>query len=464
MKKYLKQISKIVFVLVVGLLVFKLYTMAMNEDVKVVDQPVKTYQISQEDIISSGKEIVIKSFNDISNLKWLDHSKLLISGRIEENDQYLFDLKASELMHYKEDIHPQVDLEDYLVIQDIPGYGLLCTMDTKIGLLKDGEFQVIAEDATYKDQIKMQLSEDLSKLLYYHHKNESLITYNFEKNFFKTIRLDLDDQILSNFDETIQVSPLGGYVSVEYRLEDLEESHFSIYGADSGRLYADKVYGMHLSWSKDDEKVCYYYSKESQSFDETLDGMTIGSHRIGYYDVVNKKISYIDSSSQSEWMLSKIYWSDHRITMLAGEIEEEIYLSKLISYDFDEEQYHEWSLDFEALSTGTKIDLIDYEEAYILLVESEATYEIFRINKETKEIIPYNDLLAFDTLEEEKLYFLKDQQKFLTVNDENIVLTWENNEYYISVDGSYFIVPSPNLDYIAVWFIEPNEIVILETK
>lgn len=465
MKKYLKLISKVLFIVIVTLMLFKLYSMTMEEDVKKIALEQKVYEISQESIVSSGKEIRLQSFKDLSNVKWLDQNKLLLTGDIDkDHGVFLFDLQVAELMRYQEETYSNVDYDNYQILEEIPGYGLLAIKDSQIGLLNDGAFKEIAENAIYKNEIRMMVSDDLSKLIYYHAKNDSLVSYSFEKNFYKTINVTLTDSMLMNFNERVKVSPMGGYISVERRDELIENSNFSIYGADSGRLYADEVYGMYLSWSQDEQKVCFYYSKESQVFDEVFDEMTISSRRIGYYDVKRKKIGYIDSSSQTEWIVSQIYWSDDRITMLLGNLDEGVHLTKILSYDFTSDQYNEWPIDFEVLPSGVTIDLIDYDETYILLVESNGNYQINRINKETKAVLPYKDLKAFDTLSEKDIYFLKNKQKFLTVNKENIVLTTDNHEYYLPVDESFYLLPSIDFSYLAVWLIESQEVIILDTN
>lgn len=465
MKKYTKLIGKVVFGLVMLILLIQLIQLTIKEQIITESKTVKQYDISQEDIVSSGMEIVIKSFSDIENLKWIDHDKLLIVGTINDvRENYIFDLNESELMIYKDQIHPPSNYGDYEVIQDIPNYGLLCISGTGIGLLKDNTFEVIADDASYNGSVKYKLSKDLTKLLYYRSENETIVVYNFKKDFYRTIKAEIDDRILSNFEEQVKISPLGGYVSVEYREDIVEDSNFSIFGADSGKLYANDVYGMYLSWSNDEDKVCYYYSKESEAIDGSIDHLRIGSHRVGYYDVSSKKINYIESSSHEEWMLSQIYWSDNRITMLAGEISDGFKLNKVISYDFEVQQYDEWLINLEPLPSGIEVELIDYEDTFILLVEGKDENDIYRIEKNSKELIPYDDLTRFDTIEASDLYFYKNNNKYITADKEKVIISTETSQRYIPIEGSYYIVPSSQMDYVAVWFMEMNEIVISVTN
>lgn len=467
MQKIIKVISKIVFLLIVAFLLSKLATLVFTEQQIVENKDVKVYEVSQNDIISSGQEIVIKSFDAISDMKWINNSELLIEGTINQNsERYIFDMINYELKLYKEEHSTNIDYGEFTFIKDIPGYGALCSKGAQLGLLSDGTFEVITENATYKDELKFNVSDDSSKLVYYYNEKDNIVTYSFEKDFYRSINIDLTDDIKLRFNSVVQISPEGGYVSVEHRSDDLEDAYFSIYGADSGKLYADKVYGTYLSWSQKDEYVCYYYTNESEKLVAgTIDGMDISSKRIGYYDVLSKEIKYIDSSQSEKNMLSKIYWSDTTITTLTGTVTDTIQFDSILSYDFKTNSFNEWLLDIEPIQLGSNVELINYEKEYILLLQSGEQHHVMRIMKDSKEVIVYENLLPFKTLDRENIYFYNAEGTFITVDHEKMIVSDSGFQGYISLNDSAFIaLPNAEMNHIAVWLTNKSEIKILNTK
>jgi hypothetical protein len=460
-------IKRGLFVVLVLIMLLKLIQLTFNESVMITETPVKSFEVSQEDIISSGKEITIKSFDTIEDVKWLSNDQLLIVGEIDNNkNQYLFDMSNYELMLYQENEHAPVDYSEYHIIREIPNKGLLATKGTAIGLLIDGDFSPIMEDISFENKLKYDLADDLSKLILYHAKKNTIVTYNFEKKFYRTIEMPIDDQLLTFYEDRLQLSPVGGYVSVEYRNELIEESYFRIYGADSGRLYAEDVYGVNLSWAPDDTRVCYYYSKELLELENPIFGnMDFVGRRIGYYDVESKEIDYIDTLSSEYNLISDIYWSDHMMTTVTGQINDTITLESLLSYDFDQETYSDWNLSIDLMDKETSIELLNDVGSYILLLESQDNHQVMRIMKDTQEVINYGEIKAFNTIDEENLYYYKTGDKFITTDVTTITVSNGNSQGYIQVeDQYYYILPNYSMSQIGVWFTNSNTIKILNTN
>lgn len=466
MKKKLN-IKHIIFLVVVVLLLIKLVQLTISEDVSITDRDVKKFEVSQEDIISSGQEIIIKSFDEIDRVKWLNNQQLLIEGSINHvPNKYIFDIANYELMMYKDDGYAPDDYGEYTVIKEIPNIGLLSTDGKSLGVLINRQYHEIIGDVTYDNLMRYTLSDDLSKMLFYNASKDTIVSYSFEEEFYRTIKAPINSSILSNFKECVQISPVGGYVSVEYRNDIAEESYFSIYGADSGKLYAEDVFGVQLSWAPDDSRVCYFYSKEVLPLElPTVEGMNFIGKRIGYYDVENKSIDYIATLSEDDKLISKVYWSDHMITTLTGDINDNISIHTLLSFDFDSETYNEWAIDLTELDVDTKVELLNDVEAFILLLEDSKTHQVMRIEKDSKEVISYNDIKSFDTLDESDLYYYKGQNKFITVDNQMVTVSNGKSQGFIQLDDtSYYIMPNEALTQIGVWFIRSNEIKILNTN
>ena len=471
-KKNIKIIAKVFFMIIVVLLLIKIASMTFIESKHIEEKAIKTYEVSQEEIISSGNEILVKSFKKgIDVVFWISPTELLIEGTLgNETGQYVFDMIAKELIKYKgEEKSLEKDYGQYEFIKNIPNYGDLCIYESKIGLLTSShEFKVVADNAMYNGEVKLILSDDLSKMLYYHHDNKSIVIYSFESDFYKTLKLEIEKSILDNFEKYVKLSPLGGYVSIETRNEVFMDSNFSIFGADSGKLYASDVMGVQLSWAPDDSKVCYYYTKETEKLEVSQSSdIDVISKRVGYYDVISKEIEYIDSTESEKNMVSQIYWSSdsERFSCLTGSQNENgnIVVDSALEFDFLKNSFNEITFkEPETAPIGARLELIDYDEAYILVVDSEISYKIMRILKDNAEIIEFEDLSMMKINNNELAYYYKESNALITANRDFITVTKPNFQGYIHLLGSdYVIYPSSNIDYLVVWFQSTNEIKIL---
>ena len=63
-KKTVKLVSKIIFVMISLILLIKIISMTFTEKLEIELKEVKVYEVSQEEIVSSGREITIKSFKN----------------------------------------------------------------------------------------------------------------------------------------------------------------------------------------------------------------------------------------------------------------------------------------------------------------------------------------------------------------------------------------------------------------
>lgn len=460
-------IKRGIFLAIVLLMLLKLIQLTFHQGMSKDEHHVKAFEISQEDIISSGQEITIKSFETIKDTKWLNSESLLIEGTIGGvEDLYLFDLSNFELMRYKADIHAPVTYDDYIVIKEIPGYGMLALKDSAIGLIKDGTYKVILENITYEEQANYLLSNDMSKLLMYHADKSTIVTYNFEKDFYRTIKAPVDEEVLKAFYDRVQLSPIGGYVSIEYRQSTIDESYFKIYGADSGRLYAEDVFGINLSWAPDDSRVCYYYAKEVEALSTNVfENMDFIGNRIGYYDVEKKKIDYIDVVGNNEKLISEVFWSNHVAMTLTGTVSDTIELQSVRAYDFDSDTYNEWTLGLKRFPLGTSIELLNDMDAFILLFDVENNHQVIKVLKSSQEVVDYGDIMSFDTNDQDDQYYYKVGDKFITADASKLTVSGGNSQGFIQLDDrAYKVIPNESLTYVGVWFTELNTLKILSTK
>lgn len=469
-KQKIKLASKVIFVIISFILLVKIISMVFTESLEIELKEVKIYEVSQEEITSSGREITIKSFKDgIDNVYWINDEELLIEGVINNKlDNYVFNMAENELKIFKGKNNFNSDYGEYEFLKNIPGYGDLCILNNQIGLITQSSgFKVIAGNASYKNKVLYTLSSDLSKLAYYHNGNQKIVTYSFEKDFYRTIKTDISENQLNNFNKYIKLSPIGGYLSIEIRAEELEKSVFYVYGADSGREYAVDVMGVQLSWAPDDSKVSFYYAKESEVLNTKKD-FDIKSKRVGYFNVKTKKIEYLDSLNSETTMISKLNWSldGTRVSTLIGEnYENQVLLKSIYEYDFSTNKISEISLNELNINLSqVKVDLVDYDDVFILVVDSSNSYNIKRILKDTSEVIEFKDLVSMNINGNDNMYY-SDLDAMITSTDVLITVTKSKFQGFIQLnEGQNNIYPSNGIKYLAVWSENSNEIKILNTK
>lgn len=473
--KNTKLLFRILFVTIAAVLLLKTAVTTLKETVVIEEKEAKIYEVSQEKIISSGKEIIVNSFeNGINGVRWISSTELLIDGTIVDTQgQFLFDMTANELVKYKgENKAIAKDYGSYSLIKKIPDYGDLCMHETNIGLLTDdNKFKVISENSFYEGDFRYVLSDDLSKLAFYDYSQNKVQTYSFKKGKYRTINENMSDLTIENFKESINLSPQGGYISVEDQDEVFGDSTFSIYGADSGNSYLKEVMGVELSWSPDESKVSFYYTKDTDKLHNSYsDGIDVMSRRVGYYDMKNKSIEYIDSLASEKTVISKIYWSSDskKISYLMGDKDQggNIVIDAALEYDFSNNSFNEITFELpELVPVGAEVDLINYDEEYILVIDSEVSYKIKRILKSNAEITEFKDLAMIKVNDREPAYYFKDGDSLITANNDLITLTKPNYQGFIHLmDNEYVIYPSTDLEYLAIWFKTTNEIKILSVE
>ncbi len=312
-------------------------------------------------------KVIALQFKDITYVDYKDHM-LIIKGRKEEKDHtYYYDLNNKKLVEYME--------EKELILPD----------DIKGDLYK--------------------YSKDKTKVLYINTKNR-LISYNIKKDFKREIKVEVDDYVLKNFKKKVLISPMAGYISIEYDKEN--EQFFSVYGADSGRKYKEDIYGYNLSWADDDSKLCYVLSKEGDLKDR----------KIGYYNIKTKKLDYLDLKDK---IISKIYFKGDDIDFIVeGNV--------LVFYSFNDNKVKKINLHMMG-------EVFNYSADTLICNKEE---KIVKKIDENYNISVYKDLL--DMKDDD--YFYKDDEYFIYFNQEGIHIENHKTKTIIELDKNFSIFKS----------------------
>jgi len=453
-------ILQVVIVSLCLAMVFKAYRLMMTEDIHVIEKIPVTYDVPQEEILTSGQETIIKSFDHVSDISWISDTAILINGVIDgQTGNFVFDSKDQVLKRYEDQVNRDEPVDEHLISMLDEETSLL--VEGQALIMKRGtDSQVIIENMTYGDQGLYQLSEDKSRLLFYYTKKNNLVTYYFENDFYRTVYTDVPSSILDDFYSLVKLSPLGGYVAIEHPSEDLAGATFSLHGANSGRVYARDVHGIDVSWSKDDKYLTYFYTMESQEIDG--ESAYINSRRMAYYDITRKAIKFIDSTPADFSMISNTYWDGSRVSVLMGDSDDRLHVNGLWQYDFASGSYIEIPLDLKDLSKSTRFEFISADDMLYLLVVSEEDSRIIRLNMVSHEYDVFENLSLF-SVEGQEGYFYHNNARLLTFNASQLTLSHGKEEGYVYIEQDVFeVFPNPDLNGIVVYLPHNNIIKLLK--
>ena len=295
-------------------------------------------------------------------------------------------------------------------------------------------------------------SEDGSKSAYYNEDDKSIETENIENGKIKKINYEMGSSISRYFNNNITLSKDGGYL---FFLEDygiIFENTFSVFGADSGRLYGDKIKGISPKFSNDSRKVAFFYNGNMD------DGYN--NAKLGILSLKNKKITYINSHNKDQIIFPDILWDMESknvfyIFQNRGETDK-IYIAKINILTSNASMV--------SIPFGENINEVDEiafnnEKIYIMYNDKMITYN-------------YTNTILDKFL---NIGYLYDEKKLILLNDGVIVKIDGNIKYlknsteeflYEEQVKAEFISISENEEKIAV--IESGEegyrIIILNTK
>ena len=457
-----RNILKVLLVLIVALLLIVIYNRTKKESLHFVAVVNSVPEISQREIITSGHETIIQSFKTIEDVKWLDGQQLLIKGSLEtRSGYYVFNLEKQLLMPYK-GIVAENGQEESLTYEVKSGK-IVSINNSTVELQEDNRQKVIAKDIHYNEEDLYQISEDGSKILYYNALDKALVTYDFDKSIYKTILKNVPEIVLNNFNEKVKLSPLGGYISIEYFSNELEENFFSIYGADSGKLYGEEIHGIDVTWSKDDLYLAFFYTRESEIISEASN--KIVSKRLGYYDVENKGIKYLDSTPLEKEMVSKLKWQDHKTAILVGHALDTLNVSGLLINDFKDFNFYEIPMDISGINPDTPINLLWQNQYLWVFIHEEDRQDIYKVDTDSGHIFLYKDLKPFSLIDLEEVYYYYKDGKLITYQNSKVTLSDVDRERIAHInDVSFKVIPHPSMNGFVLWLDEEGVIKIVNNQ
>ncbi len=422
-----KTMKHAILMVIAAILMFILIKMTFSQRM-VVDIPNMEDDIIEES--DEDKNIYIEDFKSVSSIELLDNYIIILGKKEGDKNfiKYYYDTRINKYIN-------SLPLEDNQhIIADIDGVGLLFLDSESIYVKKDNEDFLLCQDVFAFDKPLYQLSDNKEMIIYYDSIEKKLISYNLEINFKKIIPIKLNDEQLNHFYEWIKISPLGGYISIENKNEDIKKSFFTIYGANTGKKYVNDVYGSFVNWDRDESKVSFLFSKDM----EEIQGEYFADY-LGIYDISNKQIRYINCKKMISKdtfffgdMIRVILLDDDNIINIGYfDLETNTLIGNKFNVNKSDIDLYDL---YDIIKTKDKIFILNrdnkLEEKNVENIKLYNEKEVSYIKADESLITYYNDILRIENGKIQKRIEIKDDFKIL-FNENILVLYFNDSEIMI---------------------------------
>lgn len=311
MDKNIKYI--IITALIAGMLGYILF---FKTEVTVDSRSDYVGEIVRSDISLEEDYISIRSFfGDVSSLSWIDDNNFIMYGVHESEGESYYKFNISDLnLERINGNRSQVKLNDqeYTVIKSLGTDKLLLSNNkgNRLELSLYSKNKIYSIGYAYKsDEIfPVKISSDLNKVIYLD-EDLKINTYRVSDGKHKKDIVAFTENEVVDFNNKVEFSNDGGYFIYKKLDKMLNKCTFSVYGADSGRLYAEEIVGVSPKWSSNGAKIAFFYSGDTT-------GEMLTTSRLGVLDLKTRKINYLDRVKDDEYYNDNIYWMDDNETVV----------------------------------------------------------------------------------------------------------------------------------------------------
>lgn len=443
----MKSNKKIIALIFTGLILTFAGTTFLKNDKKVINIVQEEPDNSDIEIVEGDNYIkILSKIKDVDDIRWIDENTVEFRGKdIDSNNQndYIFDYKSKNLSikadveidkSFLNNIKGEITLiekigeKNYLVnIEKGQNQGLIYIKNNK-------EIKKISDSIIYKDKLKFKLSPNYKKVTFYDKNDNKIKIFDFKEEETVELEQEINESLLVNFRQSLSFSPDEGYIAISYFNKDtLGDSYFNVFGADSGKIYGEKILGLNPVWANTNLRVAYMYIGDNAKIYEANNDTRLAGNQVGIFNLRTRRMKYTQALKHSVIMES-ILWSndDTKLLFPVGETSKDnsTYSFKgLYEYDISNNllvDHNEYFDKYISKSNNFEISLL--ENDWLIFIDSEMDKNLIKvINLKNRVIKTYRNIKPFMTKKNnrfvEKKYKQLGQDSFIYVN---------NNSLYIS--------------------------------
>ncbi len=291
------------------------------------------------EMVREGDRTLLLSFEGtVSELEWRDESIVFeAQKRDDDYGRYIYHSEDGSL-NLEESLEKPSEVEANTKRERLAyDKSLLWTLGSGLHILEGEHKQQISANVEFEGESSYVISDNKEKLAYFDSELQKLIIYNVKNGKSKAIDIFLDKSILSNMGETVVFSADAGYFFVYHMNDDINQSYFSILGADSGTVYGDKIRGAVPAWSPTELKVAYIYLEGAEILPGIAGGTILGQ-RIGLFNLKKRKPIYIGAIDNEGKVINRLNWASNgaSLSYLSGVKKEDasgVDVSTIYNYD-----------------------------------------------------------------------------------------------------------------------------------
>ncbi len=417
---------------------------------------------------------IIPGIIDISNVSWSDNNTIQFKGMKVGSKKYnyfSFNIEKKELMIINEksmllkDGNTKGKNDVFSIEIDDNSF-----LSYKIGDKNHGLFYIkndnkpikLANSIEYIDDFILKLSENHNRLAFYDVELEKIRVYSLENNVITDIDFEVSEYVLKNFNDALQFSGDTGYFFIEtINNDDINDSNYSVFGSDSGKLYGDKLLGLNPVWANNNLSIAFIYSEKNiDVFRDTSNNIHIAGSRLGVYNLKNRKIKYTEVITNPNKIINKPLWSsnDDEIFILLGNKDDNNYYvpTKIYTYSNIKNTLTDlnYSLNVDNfIFTGNKIDLREENKKLMIISKSSIDNNgIISIDLQGRSMDVLENLQYFQinnrNISKKVLYRYLDDNEYIYISD-NCVYKYHNESSFLkykSLDTIINVYESPDKD------------------
>ncbi|WP_432664564.1 hypothetical protein R9X47_29045 [Wukongibacter baidiensis] len=452
-----------------------LLTKMMSDDIKVTSLLKQSYESKNVEVVEGDNFIkYVSDVKDAHDVKWIDDNVVSFKGLADNNktELFQFDYNSKKLSQnhengeafYKKEFKENIEL---IVEIDGDSYLIYSEAAKKKGLFhvrKDKESKLLSDSIKLNDQLLVKVSGNKKKVAFYDTNDKKIKVYNFSSKKVASIDKEIGNEALKNFENNVSFSYEAGYLAVaNINKEDFKESYFSVFGADSGKVYAEEILGINPSWGKENLTVAFSHM-ENNSVTNTKDVSVenLASDRVGFYNLKTRKIKYTQKMGKGYKVIRPAIWKDNSEALIVVgkyvEDDNKYYFNKIYSYGLKNNTLSDLQSYFKDInSTGEdyKFDLIE-NNIHVSSLGNDEKNNIRIINLNKRSVKEYNNLQEFTSKKEGKedpmLYKYLDSNKLLYVLNNGVYITDFESNYlkYRASEAVTGIYESPSKDKLLI--------------